>query len=185
MQVATGFAITFYYRATVMEALSSINYLMTRVRYGWFIRSVHRWSASLMILSILLHIFRVYLTGAFKSPREATWITGVILAVLSVSFGVTGYSLPYDQVGYWALRIVSGVPDAIPIINIFIPIINIYIYINLGHIILLFIRGDASVGQPTLNRFYSAHTLLLPLLTAIFILAHFLMIRKQGISGPL
>ena len=111
IQVATGFAMTFYYRPTVTEAFASVQYIMTEVNFGWLVRSVHRWCASMMVMSMVLHIFRVYLTGGFKKPRELTWVTGVLLAVLTVSFGVTGYSLPWDQVGYWAVKIVTGVPD--------------------------------------------------------------------------
>lgn len=114
VQVATGFALTFYYRPSVSDALTSVRAIMSDVHSGWLIRSGHRWGASLMVCCIVLHVCRVYLTGGFKKPREVTWITGVALAVCTVSFGVTGYSLPYDQVGYWALRIVSGVPDCIP-----------------------------------------------------------------------
>ena len=99
VQVATGFAMTFYYRPTVAEAFASVNYLMTDVNFGWLIRSIHRWSASMMVLSMVLHVCRVYLTGGFKRPRELTWVTGVTMAVCTVSFGVTGYSLPWDQVG--------------------------------------------------------------------------------------
>jgi quinol-cytochrome oxidoreductase complex cytochrome b subunit len=84
----------------------------------------------------VLHVCRVYLTGGFKKPREVTWISGVALAVCTVSFGVTGYSLPYDQVGYWALRIVSGVPDCIPVV---------------GQVLVELIRGGPSVGQATLT----------------------------------
>lgn len=170
IQVATGFAMTFYYRPTVTEAFLSVQYIMNSVNFGWLIRSVHRWSASMMVLMMILHICRVYLTGGFKRPRELTWVTGVILATLTVSFGVTGYSLPWDQVGYWAVKIVTGVPEAIPLI---------------GSFIVELLRGSVSVGQSTLTRFYSLHTFVLPLLTATFMLAHFLMIRKQGISGPL
>nr|UNJ15741.1 cytochrome b6 [Cyanidioschyzonaceae sp. 2] len=170
VQVATGFAMTFYYRPTVAEAFSSVEYMMTQVNFGWLIRSLHRWSASMMVLMMILHVFRVYLTGGFKKPRELTWITGVILGVLTVSFGVTGYSLPWDQVGYWACKIVTGVPEAIPLI---------------GSNLVELLRGDVSVGQATLTRFYSLHTLVLPVLSLVFMLAHFLMIRKQGISGPL
>ncbi|KAJ1684706.1 hypothetical protein LUZ63_020075 [Rhynchospora breviuscula] len=90
------------------------------------------------------------------------------LAVLTASFGVTGYSLPWDQIGYWAVKIVTGVPEAIPVIGS--PLVEL-------------LRGSASVGQSTLTRFYSLHTFVLPLLTAVFMLMHFLMIRKQGISG--
>lgn len=170
IQVASGFAMTFYYRPTVAEAFSSVEYIMTEVNFGWLIRSIHRWSASMMVLMLILHTFRVYLTGGFKKPRELTWITGVILAVLTVSFGVTGYSLPWDQIGYWAVKIVTGVPEAIPVV---------------GGTIVELLRGSVSVGQSTLTRFYSLHTFVLPLLTAVFMLMHFLMIRKQGISGPL
>ncbi|KAB2037652.1 hypothetical protein ES319_D03G090700v1 [Gossypium barbadense] len=95
---------TFYYRPTVTEAFASVQYIMTEANFGWLIRSVHRWSASMMVLMMILHVFRVYLTGGFKKPRELTWVTGVVLAVLTASFGVTGYSLPRDQVGYWAVK---------------------------------------------------------------------------------
>jgi cytochrome b6 len=170
VQVATGFAMTFYYRPSVADAFASVEYMMTQVNFGWLIRSIHRWSASMMVLMMILHVFRVYLTGGFKKPRELTWVTGVILASVTVSFGVTGYSLPWDQIGYWACKIVTGVPDAIPVV---------------GASLVELLRGGTSVGQGTLTRFYSLHTFVLPLITAVLMLAHFLMIRKQGISGPL
>ena len=170
VQVATGFAITFYYRPTVTEAFASVQYIMTEVNFGWLIRSVHRWSASMMVLNMILHVCRVYLTGGFKKPRELTWVTGVALASVTVSFGVTGYSLPWDQVGYWACKIVTGVPDAIPVV---------------GGLVVGLLRGGVSVGQGTLTRFYSAHTFVLPVVAAVLMLTHFVMIRKQGISGPL
>ena len=116
---------------------------MNDVNFGWLIRSIHRWSASMMVLMMILHVCRVYLTGGFKKPRELTWVTGVVLASLTVSFGVTGYSLPWDQVGYWAVKIVTGVPDAIPVI---------------GSFVVELLRGSVSVGQSTLTRFYSLHS---------------------------
>jgi cytochrome b6 len=170
VQFATGFAMTFYYKPTTAEAFKSVEYIMNEVSFGWLIRSIHRWSASMMVLAMILHVFRVYLTGGFKKPRELTWVTGVILSVLTVSFGVTGYTLPWDQVGFWAAKIVTQVPGAVPVI---------------GDLVVLLLRGEPGVGQETLTRFYSSHTFVLPWLTAVFMLAHFLMIRKQGISGPL
>jgi len=170
VQVATGFAMTFYYRPTVTEAFASVQFIMTEVNFGWLIRSVHRWSASMMVLNMILHVCRVYLTGGFKKPRELTWVTGVALASVTVSFGVTGYSLPWDQVGYWACKIVTGVPEAVPIV---------------GGLIVQVLRGGVSVGQSTLTRFYSAHTFVLPVVAVVLMLTHFVMIRKQGISGPL
>ncbi|MGA1625319.1 MAG: cytochrome b6, partial [Prochlorothrix sp.] len=137
IQFATGFAMTFYYKPAVTEAFNSVQYIMTEVSFGWLIRSIHRWSASMMVLMMILHVFRVYLTGGFKNPRELTWITGVVMAVITVSFGVTGYSLPWDQVGYWAVKIVSGVPEAIPVV---------------GPLMVELIRGCASVGPATHTR---------------------------------
>ncbi|AES81735.1 photosynthetic electron transfer protein B [Medicago truncatula] len=118
----------------------------------------------------LNNVLRCSLTGGFKKPRELTWVTGVVLGVLTASFGVTGCSLPWDQIGYWAAKIVTGIPNAIPVI---------------GSLVVELLRGSASVGQSTLTHFYSLHTFVLPLLTPVFMLMHFPMIRKQGISGPL
>jgi cytochrome b6 len=170
VQVAIGSAMNFYYRSIITEAFASVQYLMTEVNFGWLIRSIHRWSASMMVLMMILHVFRVYLTGGFKNPRELTWVTGVILGVLTISFGVTSYSLPWDQIGYWAVKIVTGVPEAIPVIGS--PLVEL-------------LHGSVSVGQSTLTHFYSLHTFILPLLTVVFMPMHFLMIRKQGIPGPL
>lgn len=111
-QAASGFALTMYYRPTVVEAFSSVKLILVNVNLGWLIRCVHRWSSGIIQISLILHIARVYLTGGFKKPRELIWITGVILAVTSASFGVTGYSLPWDQIGYWACKIVTAVPEA-------------------------------------------------------------------------
>ncbi|XVE83539.1 hypothetical protein DITRI_Ditri16bG0095600 [Diplodiscus trichospermus] len=161
---------TFYYCPTVTEAFAFVLYIMTEANFGWLIRLVHRWWASMMVLMMILHVFRFYLTSGFKKPRELTWVTGVVLVVLTASFGVIGYSLPQDQIGYWAIRIVTGVLEAIPVIRL--PLVEL-------------LGGSASVGQSTLTCFYSLHTFVLPLLTTIFMLIHFLTIRKQGISGPL
>ena len=173
-QVGSGFALTIYYRPTVVEAFASVELILKSVHNGSIIRSVHRWSSGLMFLMILLHVSRVYLTGEFKKPREVTWLTGVLLAVATISFGVTGYSLPWDQVGFWACKIVTAVPDAL---DELLP--------GLGGNVVLGLRAGFSVGQSTLTRIYSLHTFALPLLTLVLLLAHFLLLRKQGISGPL
>jgi cytochrome b6 len=170
IQGASGFGLTIYYRPTVLEAFQSVKYILTEVNLGWLLRSIHRWSGGIMVLMLILHMSRVHLTAGFKKPRELTWMTGVILACVTVSFGVTGYSLPWDQVGYWACKIVTGVPDAVPIV---------------GGLLVQVLRGGLSVGQSTLTRFYSAHTFVLPVVAVVLMLTHFVMIRKQGISGPL
>jgi cytochrome b6 len=170
IQIATGFALTFYYKPAVEEAFSSVLRIEQEINFGWLIRSMHKWSASLMVAFMILHVFRVYLTGGFKAPRELTWISGLILALIVASFGVTGYTLPWDQVGYWACQIVTSVPSGLPLIGGFLTRLT---------------RGSSYVGQATLTRFFVAHTFLLPLLCTAFMLQHFYLIRAQGISGPL
>ena len=127
-----------------------------------------------MVICLILHIHRVYLTGGFIKPREFIWITGIILALLTVSFGITGYSLAWDQVGYWACKIVTAVPEALDNLS---P--------HIGSTLVLYFRGSQSVTQTTLSRFYSIHTFVLPLVTLILAVIHFSMLRKQGISGPI
>ena len=123
-----------------------------------------------MVPCLVIHISRVYLTGGFKTPREVTWFTGTLLSVVTVSFGVSGYSLPWDQIAFWACKIVTGVPDTLPL---------------LGKYIIHLLRGGTSVGQETLTRFFSGHTFVLPISALTVLLTHFSLIRKQGISGPL
>jgi cytochrome b6 len=101
VQVATGFAMTFYYRPSVADAFASVEYMMTQVNFGWLIRSIHRWSASMMVLMMILHVFRVYLTGGFKKPRELTWMTGVILASVTVS-------LVLQDIHYLGIKLDTG-----------------------------------------------------------------------------
>jgi cytochrome b6 len=119
---------------------------------------------------LILHLTRVYLTGGFKAPREITWLSGVGLAVLAGSSGVTGYSLPWDQTAFWACKIVTSLPTALPLLG------------TLGANLL---RGGRSVCQASLTRFYVAHTFILPLIVTTVLLIHFLNIRKNGISGPI
>ena len=173
-QAASGFALTIYYRPTVIEAFTSIQLILYTIDLGWFIRSIHRWSSSVMIIILILHLGRVYLTGGFKKPKELIWTTGVILAVRTVSFGVTGYSLPWDQIGYWASKIVTSVPEALD-----------NLISGVGDLLVLCLRGGFSISQLTLTRFYSVHTFVLPLITFILLILHFSILRKQGISGPL
>ena len=174
VQVASGFALTMYYKPTVVEAYISVQFVIYNIHFGWILRSLHRWSSGLMVLTLISHVSRVYLTGGFKKPREAIWLSGVFLSVKTVSFGVAGYSLPWDQIAFWASKIVTAVPESL---DELIP--------RLGRTLVLLLRGGYSVGQSTLTRFYSAHTFVLPLLSLVLLLVHFVLLRKQGISGPL
>jgi cytochrome b6 len=174
IQAASGFVLTLYYRPTVVEAFDSVSFILHSVNLGWFIRSIHRWSSGVMVLNLVLHVCRVYLTGGFKKPRELIWVSGLALALITVTFGLTGYSLPWDQIGYWACKIVTSTPQSLD-----------DLFFSIGYVAVVAFRGKVSVGQTTLTRLYSLHTFILPLLTLTLLLLHFSMLRKQGISGPL
>ncbi len=174
IQAASRLALTIYFRPTVVEAFSSVEQIIAAVNFGWIVRSAHRWSSGLMFQVLILHISRVYMTGGYKKPREITWITGTLLALVTLSFGVTGYSLPWDQVAYWACKIVTTTPEALD-----------ELFPSTGTLLVLLLRSGYSVTQYTLTRLYSIHTLVLPLATLVLLLTHFVLLRKQGISGPL
>jgi len=174
IQVASGLGLTIYYNPSVVEAYSSVVVIISKLNYGWLVRSIHRWSSGVMVLVQILHIIRVYVTGGFKRPRELIWITGVFLAVIVISFGVTGYSLPWDRIGFWACKIVTAVPEAL---DSLVP--------GIGSTVVSILRGGSSVSQYTLTRLYSIHTFILPLGTLSMVLVHFSTIRKQGVSGPI
>lgn len=173
-QGGSGFALTIYYQPTVMEALDSVSAILISANLGWFIKSIHRWSSAIMILFVVLHIDRVYLTAALKKPRELIWITGIMAALRTVAFGVTGYSLAWDQIAYWGSKIVTSAPEAF---DNLVP--------GIGSICVYTFRGNNTVNQSTLTRLYTIHTFVLPLFTLVLLLHHFLLLRKQGISGPL
>ena len=120
------------------------------------------------------HVNIFYCFGGYKKPREITWVTGTLLALITLSFGVTGYSLPWDQVAYWACKIVTATPEALD-----------ELFPSIGTLLVLGLRAGYSVTQLTLTRLYSIHTLILPLVALMLLLTHFLLLRKQGISGPL
>ena len=174
VQFVSGLLLTFYFTPTVIDACSSVHLLELWAHDGWFSRSLHRWASNFLLLAILLHSSRVSLAGGFRKPRELTWISGAFLAIFALAFGVSGYSMPWDQIGFWALQIVSAVPE---ILDDLFPGPGVGIVVS--------IRGGFSVGQETLSRTFTAHTLALPAGVSILSLCHFLLIRKQGVSGPL
>lgn len=170
VQGVTGIMLSLYYKPTSREAYESILFIMNNVRFGWLIRSIHSWSASAMILFCFLHMLRVYIMAAYKSPRELNWVAGMGLLGLTMVFGFTGYLLPWDQQALWGTTIGSEIMGAVPLV---------------GPFLLQLLRAGTEVADLTLTRFYGLHVLVLPLLTVTFLGAHFVMIRKQGISGPL
>ena len=170
LQALSGIVLAFYYQPTPERAYASIFYISNYVRYGWFIRSVHVWGSRLMLLFIVVHMIRVYVTASYKRPREMNWVAGVFLFVVTMGFALTGSLLSWDQKAYW------GTTGAITFIQK-TPIV--------GDWAAYFIVGGKTIGAAALSRFYSAHIMMLPAVLTVLLCAHFWMVRKQGISGPL
>ena len=137
---------------------------------GSILRGVHHWSANLMVVTIFLHMLRVFIYGAYKQPRELNWITGVMLFSLVMAFSFTGYLLPWDQKAYWATQVGTSIMGTVPVV---------------GEYALKITRGGVNLGALTLARFYALHVIFLPIVTVSLLIGHFLMIRRQGIATPL
>ncbi len=167
----TGTLLMFYYRPTTEWAYSDIKDMETVVVFGQLLRNMHRWAAHGMVITVFLHIVRVFYTGSYKPPREFNWVVGVVLLFLTIMLSFTGYLLPWDQIAYWAITIGTNMGGYAPLFN------------TPTKLILL---GGIEVGQNTLLRFYVLHIMVFPLVAAIFLAVHFWRIRKDGgISGPL
>jgi quinol-cytochrome oxidoreductase complex cytochrome b subunit len=167
----TGVMLMFYYVPDVNRAFTDVQALETNVRFGMLIRNLHRWMAHAMVLLVLMHMMRVFYTGAYKPPREYNWVVGVILLVLTLLLSFTGYLLPWDQLALWAITVGTNIAGAAPI---------------LGGQSRLVLIGGFDVGPNALIRFYTLHVIALPLLAAIFMSVHFWRIRRDGgLARPL
>ena len=169
IQVVTGALLLFYYRPTVAEGFDSVRFIMTRVEFGWLIRSIHSWSANLLILAAFVHMFSVVFTHAYGPPRELTWASGIILIALMLGFGFSGYLLPWNQISYFATKVGTDVAGTMPLV---------------GPAIARILRGGNDVGAPTLTRFFALHVMILPLITAGLVVFHVVLVQKNGMSTP-
>ena len=161
----TGVLLMFYYVPSVERAYTDIAALETNVRYGSLMRNMHRWMAHGMVLTVLLHMMRVFYTGAYKPPREFNWVVGVILLILTLLLSFTGYLLPWDQLALWAITVGTNMVGSAPV---------------LGDSVVFVMRGGFEVGPNALIRFYTLHVIGLPLVAAIFMTVHFWRIRRDG-----
>ena len=180
----TGVLLMFYYHPTKVQAFRDILYLEHDVPFGKLLRNMHRWAAHLMIITVWLHMFRVFLTGSYKTPREFNWSIGVLLLVLTMLLSFTGYLLPDDQLGFWAITVGTSMARATPLLGHegpFGPQLGMTPYNDVRFALL----GGSIVDANALLRSYIWHCIALPLVAAIFMGVHFWRVRKDGgISGP-
>ena len=169
VQVCTGLLLLLYYRPSTSEAYESVQFITNRVQYGWLIRSMHSWSANLMVFMAFAHMFSVVFLRAYRKPRELTWFTGMVLLFLALGFGFSGYLLPWNTLSFFATKVGTEVPGLVPWV---------------GRPILLFMRGGEDVTGATLARFFGLHVVVLPALTVTVLVVHLLLVQKFGMSVP-
>lgn len=180
----SGVLLMFYYHPSVEKAYWDIKDLEYQVPFGLFLRNIHRWAGHLMVITVMLHMFRVFMTGSYKSPRQFNWGVGVILLVLTFLLSFTGYLLPWDQLGYWAITVGTNMAAGTPFLGNegpFSELLNINTYNDIRFALL----GGSSVGPNAILRAYVWHCIGIPLIAIIFMFVHFWRVRKDGgISGP-
>ena len=169
LQATTGMFLAMYYSASPDHAWDSIRFIESEVTFGHLIRGIHHWSASGMVIMVFAHMLRVFVMGAYKYPREATWMVGVVLMTLVLGFGFTGYLLPWDEKAYWATVVGTNMAEQAPFV---------------GKFMLKVLRGGEDLGAVTLTRFFAVHVLFLPAMIIPLLGIHLFMVVKLGISGP-
>lgn len=170
VQIVTGIFLLLYYRPTAEAAFESVEFIMTDVKFGWLIRSIHSWSANLMIFFAFVHMFSVLFMRGYRRPRELTWVSGAFLLFLSLGFGFSGYLLPWNQLAFFATKVGTDILGQIPLI---------------GNWLLTVARGGEDVTGATLTRFFGIHVAVLPMVTTFFLLGHLALVQKQGMSVPI
>jgi quinol-cytochrome oxidoreductase complex cytochrome b subunit len=167
IQGVTGIMLTAYYVPSPENAYDSIQYIMNGVAFGWLIRGIHHWGASLMVFFVFAHMLRTFFFGAYKFPRELTWLTGVVLLLATIGMGFTGYLLPWNQKAYWATTVGTSIVGTVPFA---------------GDFLLRVLRGGSDLSAVTLARFFSVHIWWLPAIIAAMIGVHMYLIIRIGIS---
>ena len=168
MQLVTGIMLSVYYVPSPDKAYDSIEYIMTGVAFGWLIRGIHHWGATLMVITVFIHMLRVFFYAAYKYPREITWTTGVFLLLATLGMGFTGYLLPWNQKAYWATTVGTSIAGSVP---------------GIGDFILRALRGGSDLSAVTLARFFSAHIWMLPAVIIALIGVHLYLVIRLGISA--
>src|SRR3954451_447404 len=167
VQAFTGALLAFNYAPTPGDAYNSLRYILTELTGGRLIRGLHHWGASMMIVVVVMHMCQVFLYGAYKKPREATWMVGVLLLLLTLAYGLTGYLLPWDNRAYWGTVVTTQIASQAPV---------------LGPYLTRLLGGEGAIGVVTFARFYGLHVLLLPPATIFLIAVHVYLVRKHGVA---
>ena len=170
IQIVTGVLLAFYYQPTLAEANASVVRIMTEMPLGWLVRSVHSWSSTFMIAIVFVHLLGIAFTKAYRKPREATWVTGMMLLGASLAFGFTGYLLPWDELSLAATKVGTNLPKAIPVIGTWLTQV---------------MRAGEDVTGDTLSRFFIVHVSVLPLAVLAFLGVHLFLVQRHGMSVPL
>lgn len=170
IQVLSGMFLTMYYVPDITNAYASVDYLQHKVEFGVIVRGLHHWGASLVIVMMFLHTLRVFFTGSYKNPREMNWVVGMLTFGVMLGLGFTGYLLPWDNKAYYATKVGIEIAASAPLI---------------GGQVQNFLQGGDIIGAETIARFFALHVFFLPGVLLALLAAHFILIRKQGISGPL
>jgi cytochrome b6 len=169
VQLLTGILLLLYYRPTPNDAFESVQYVMTQVRFGWLIRSMHSWSANLMIFTAFVHMFSVYFMKAYRKPRELTWVSGTLLLFIVLGFGFSGYLLPWNTLAFFATKVGTEMAGSVPVV---------------GKWLLVFLRGGEEVTGATLTRFFGFHVAVLPMLATLLLATHIMLVQQLGMSVP-
>lgn len=170
IQFLSGVVLAMYYVPSPALAYESVRFIMRELPMGWMVRGLHVWGASFLVVMAATHLLRVFFHGAYKAPREMTWLTGLAALLVILGFSLSGYLLPWDQKAYWATTVTINVARSAPL---------------LGETLAGILRGGPELGALTLGRWYAAHVFLLPAAIVTFVVAHLYLMRRHGISGPL
>lgn len=167
VQIVTGILLAFYYQSSPGTAYESVRYITQDATLGWYIRSLHKWAATMMIAAVILHQMRVYFTAAYRRPRELNWIIGMCLLMCTLLTGFTGYSLVFEQLSYWGATVAANISSAVP---------------EVGNIAKQMLLGGDAYNPRTLSRFYILHAAVLPGTIILLVIVHIVFIRMHGVT---
>ncbi|WP_054949637.1 menaquinol-cytochrome c reductase cytochrome b subunit [Numidum massiliense] len=171
IQILSGMFLALNYTPDIINAHASVSFIQNELAFGDVVRGMHHWGASVVIVMLFLHTLRVFFQGAYKKPRELNWVVGMLVFFVMLGLGLTGYLLPWDEKAYFATKVTVEIAGSVPVLG---PYISAFL-----------MGGSGVVGAETLTRFFAIHVFFLPGALLALLAVHFILIRRQGISGPL